>query len=730
MPLHRFSSRARAVSALVALVALTAVTPSIAEPARTTLTWGHTHAPYVEWASADDEDDERRSPRLSVDIGTSQLDPAHTHLWMRRGTIEEKTGTRAVSRFRLTEANHALFPFLGEAGSTWFYTGENQNPDLSSPYVGLNDDGSAPHDELDGRTYSVDLVETRGPGRMEAFARAGASVQRRFSSTDLDHRSFYAPRHSHYVTVFSKPGAYEVEFAATGRWKSDKAFFSSEHRAMLWQVGGTDPSERRYPDIPAAWNAHLTGALPSSPVFSIAPAPHDAELSTFTFSTGDQTAGTLILLIDGFFLAEVPLVEGRASFTEMLGAGASSYQAVIIPDDAAAGVWASEPIDYTTGQEGVHTSVRSPDLAERINRSGNTRLDYTPRALASPIIEFDMVKDESGDHRVSLKSADPALSAYVKVELGNRYDEYTKSIRDALTFGKSIETTLSGGRHITMNESFEFAKNSKILAVSVLPHSRFTASAQSFVIKDFALADEHHFLLDLATGSITSRPNGSADETPAPPSPGGDAPGNTPTPPVPAPPTPAPPPMRPIDPPNPKPTPDGPSTPDTPPAPNAPQTPNDSPTPDGNKRDDSHTASENAPASPMRPIPSPSPSAPSTISAPRAVASPSAPPASAAPAVSASGSASTPAAPAVPAVASGAHSDDQPQSSGASAASAEAALEDDAQAVESSAAGATAQAAVSSPAKYALAALALVGAIGAAGGTAVIVTRRRRILGA
>ncbi|WP_076465883.1 hypothetical protein [Actinomyces mediterranea] len=51
-----------------------------------------------------------------------------------------------------------------------------------------------------------------------------------------------------------------------------------------------------------------------------------------------------------------------------------------------------------------------------------------------------------------------------------------------------------------------------------LPHSRFTASVQSFVIKDFALADEHHSLLDLATGSITPRPSGSKDEAPTPPS--------------------------------------------------------------------------------------------------------------------------------------------------------------------------------------------------------------------
>lgn len=68
-----------------------------------------------------------------------------------------------------------------------------------------------------------------------------------------------------------------------------------------------------------------------------------------------------------------------------------------------------------------------PDLAERVNRSENTRLDYAPRALASPIVEFDMVNTESGDHRVSLKSADLTLSAYVKVELGNRYGESTRS---------------------------------------------------------------------------------------------------------------------------------------------------------------------------------------------------------------------------------------------------------------------------------------------------------------
>ncbi|WP_026460772.1 choice-of-anchor M domain-containing protein [Schaalia suimastitidis] len=490
---------------LIALVAIVVAAPHTQAQDATVrvITHGHTHAPFVSWT--DDDDNNTFSAHIGVEAGEVYA-PENTVLWIRRGALEEQSGTPAQSRYIVPANANADLGFLGGAGTPWFIANQNNNTDWSAPYVGLNDDKNAPTYLFSGNTYAVDLVDVRGPGRMEAFETNAGGVKRRFSSSNLAYRSFFEPRHSHYHTVFSKPGLYQVDYVASARREADGTQYLSPTATIQWQVGGTNPAERTYRDVNAAFQRARSAQLPEAS-FTISPHNSDPLLSTMSFSSGDANInGRVVFQIDGYFLAEIPTTKGVAHFTEMLGAGTSFYQAAFFPDADTTSAWASDIVEYTTGQASASTSRAVNAIVPARNHIDNIALAESPSSPASRTVSLDFVPEAGHPDRycILVQAGDPHLSGYVKVRTGRDYHEQRQDFKNLGTV-KFVEGNLEEQGRFETVEDFSVYRNNDTLAVTIVPHSRHNLAAGSFVFRGFSLEKTRHFLLDLSTGAIAPR---------------------------------------------------------------------------------------------------------------------------------------------------------------------------------------------------------------------------------
>lgn len=60
--------------------------------------------------------------------------------------------------------------------------------------------------------------------------------------------------------------------------------------------------------------------------------------------------------IDGYYLTEVPVTNGVATWNEMIGSQTSNFQVVYVPSQGSSPRWVSDAVSYTTGQEAATTS--------------------------------------------------------------------------------------------------------------------------------------------------------------------------------------------------------------------------------------------------------------------------------------------------------------------------------------------------------------------------------------
>lgn len=268
-------------------------------------------------------------------------------------------------KFLGVEPNHLLY-FGGPA------TGD---PKETIPiWAGFGADAGLPTDKFRAEAFNMEIVDFSGPGRMELFKynkEMDFPVTRLWSSHDSGLRPTWvkAGTHTHNETTFTRPGRYEVTYRATAR-TTDGTFIHSEPQTLVWQVGGTNPELRTVTDIEAAYRAAPTGG--GSPTFSMAPSTADTKgakdgiLTTLRFSTGNANdSGKVLFFVNGFYLAEVGVEKGVASWDEMIGDTESQFQAVYLPDDeAASGKWISAPLTHSNAAKAQSTAKAADALPE------------------------------------------------------------------------------------------------------------------------------------------------------------------------------------------------------------------------------------------------------------------------------------------------------------------------------------------------------------------------------
>ena len=433
--------RAAAFLSATALLALAGAAPSLPAAAgpddgKIVTTKGHVDAPKAYW-------DEQNGTFVLMNeanpykTGADTYELDKTVNWVGKG-YSTRDGK---SQYTMTLGESPSLAFLGEPGQTLYMaphlTYGNQDP----IWAGLGASTKVPTERFRDGVFATDILSVEGPGRMELFRYnpddAPADVYRMLSSSSTGWHSWLLDKgsHTHNTTTFTRPGRYVVTYRAVAR-STDGRIISSKPSKLVWQVGGMQPvlGDGTPTAVPTVdrYNAAPVGDLDAAKyVLSVAPHRLDADpaknkdaddkLSDITFTAANKNLkGTLTLYNNGYFLTDLPVVNGTATWSEMLGSEGSQLQAVFTPDtsdanSAEASRWISHKLAYEPGKaESVYSDDGNGSWPEEIPDEANTVLSteqYTPTSM-----DYDVTVTPNGNgfSTVEVRFKDPKVRGFLR----------------------------------------------------------------------------------------------------------------------------------------------------------------------------------------------------------------------------------------------------------------------------------------------------------------------------
>lgn len=446
-------------------------------------------------AQASPDQDKNVFTRQHVDAPVPAWDPSTKSLYILANNALAKDSVLYLGRgwrgnipkhiFRVP-GNDDRLGFLGEPGKRWLSAPQDPGTGNAPIWAGIGVDGSLSSiaNELENGNYVLDLVDVNGPGRVESFIVTPWRVNRLWSSDNLDHRTVWNPRHMHAYTLFSKPGRYELNVAAVTRSADGTSIYTSPITPIVWQVGGTDPRQTTILDYGQTYNTARPkrpdgkaqgGTLTVAPKTNFVTAGDDV-LTDFSFTTGNSTdQGRLIVLIDGYYMTEVAVENGRAYFDEMIGDEESTFQAIYIPTDATSARYATDTV----------TTTRT--VAQARSTTGKVDAPVTPQAQPSPEltpgehradngeVTVTITPIEGDDYTINVQGA-PGFDAEMLMSWHPRKDT---NIPDC-----SVERRVVGGQ-LTVNADIHYCRNSAVMRVTFNPHPYSNVKPQNFELDDF-----------------------------------------------------------------------------------------------------------------------------------------------------------------------------------------------------------------------------------------------------
>ena len=518
---------ARRLLAALAAAALTAgIAPAAAaapDDGKIVTTTAHVDAPKVFWENG---------TFVLKNEAYDELYPLEkTVNWVGRGYARSGSNQGGQQYIFLPPDNEA-YGHLRKVAERW-YSAPGMPSGPFPIWAGFGADAGIPVEQFRNGTFALELTKFDGPGRMEAFMTNMDLYLPLFSSHETGRRvSYLVPgSHTHNETAFTKPGRYTLTYRAIARGV-DRKIIASQEIPFVWQVGGTRPAKEAGPDLATAFNAAPTGDT-SGYRFSLAPyegREHDADdqLTELRFDAGSDTvAGKVQFFLDGYFLAEVPVEKGKARWAEMIGSGASNFQAVFVPaapgtggtagtpkaDGAANSApatqattgarWVSAPVSYTFGNAEAGTSESAAQLPEPHSQDPAPAMaggEYTPSSFDYTV---RTEKTATGNVTTSVAFADPKVRAYVH---GGYYakaeDKYPDCEVNMVTDSRGVATVTQGD---SWCEGYH-------LKLSIDPHPEVNMSAA---------ADVHFGTMDLSapqsySGRLAAAPAIGTGTQPAP----------------------------------------------------------------------------------------------------------------------------------------------------------------------------------------------------------------------
>lgn len=403
----------------VAIIALCSATVMYSPPAfagpddgKTVATKGHVDAPKTFW---ENNNFVLRSERGSK--GSELIDDSV--IWIGKGWDENEK-----SKYQFSLPTDHTMDFIGQPGQTFYTAPDLMNGNHEPIWWGFGADSALPVQDFRNEAASLDIISVTGPGEMEVFVYDDTNphLLRHFlgTSENSPHSSILtAGAHTHNSTLFTKPGRYQVTYRTTARHKNG-TLIASPPSTMSIQVGGQEPKAEKTLSTQERFDAAASMELAADDyTFKIAPKEKqeksgDEHLSTLSFSAKDTSlSGTLTLFIDGYFLTDLPVTNGQASWDEMLGEFDSKIQAVFTPNDQQHGRWISEELSYKYKQTSGTTSATNKTTW---TDSSNMQRQVQPTEdiqLSNPGIHARFERVNETVNRLIVEADDPSYIGFI-----------------------------------------------------------------------------------------------------------------------------------------------------------------------------------------------------------------------------------------------------------------------------------------------------------------------------
>lgn len=383
---------------------------------------------------------------------------------------------RGESNYTYTVPDESWASFLGTSGQQLYRSPALPGWSNTPAWVGMGADAEVPVDSFRDQQFALDILDFDGPGRMEMFNKIGNSeLTRLLSSHDTRYRSYWltAGTHTHNETTFTKPGRYDITYRVTTRQNGKLVI--SDPQVMTWQVGGVNP-EGTLADPQKAFAAASStpGTGAGNPTVSLKPYQADGTtardgdnfLTTISFDTGNATdQGIVVFTIDGYYLTELTVKDGKASWDEALGTLASDIQAYYIPESGPTPKWISAQTSYTSGST-LSITDSANSIAEAKTKDPAPAFPSYTGALSDTAVKVTTTPVEDGRLAITVHSDDPNMRAYVT---GGVYDP-GEDENDAPWCGTTFNMSQGDATYlVNYSDCFDSSGNSRII-LKFAPH--------------------------------------------------------------------------------------------------------------------------------------------------------------------------------------------------------------------------------------------------------------------
>ncbi|WP_284784977.1 choice-of-anchor M domain-containing protein [Corynebacterium rhinophilum] len=450
-----------------------------------------------------------------------------TVAWIGKGYNREDEDGKRRQNFMYSLPENGTQDYIGPTGTTYYTAPYQASANQEPIWIGFGADTGLPVKDFRDNIAFLDLLSVDGPGDVELFTnkddKDGAELHRMLGSfQDSPHSTYLnAGTHTHNATLFTKPGRYRLTYRTTAR-TADGQLVASEPQTTSYQVGGQKPKDDKTPSLKERFDSSSSGdAAAAGYSLSMDKKQNpekdgDDKLTTISFDAENKASGTLTLLIDGYFLTDLPVADGHAEWDEYMGLDSSNIQAVFTPEGDAPR-WISQQVEFTPGSS-VHTD--SSDAAEAWEEAENPRQLAPTEEVTLQETGYTVRMRKQGEEgtKIIIDMEDNNFSGVMTGGLyENKNDEESStSVEAAITKGHG-EATFTYGRY---SENYT-AK------INVFPHSTVQAGHGSTVLTESYKLDENYEVKDELS---TSAEDNTATPGGKPGSGGSPAPGDTPAP--------------------------------------------------------------------------------------------------------------------------------------------------------------------------------------------------------
>lgn len=410
------------ITFLATLSIIAAGAPEIAyagpDDGKTVIAKTHIDSPKTFWDSESKTFDQKSSAGAGVlhDFESSVIYLGKG--WSRRG----------INQYQFTIPDSGHLTEIGAPGDV-FYAGPQLTEGQHHPlWWGFGAD-ALPLNEFRDGNVALELLNVDGPGEVHLFSHYDdfpAGLRNFLGSTAQSPRIWplNSGEHTHNTILFTKPGRHILTYRTVARLKDGTVVHSGEKQQIV-QVGGTEPRAEVSKSLEDLYAAAPEGNLAEAG-YELSVAPYkpaqqkdgDKNLELVQFRAKDATLnGTLTLLNDGYHLADINVVGGRAEWPELFGSKSSRLQAVFLPATGSGTRWVSPVIERSfLSSHTVQSEESSGQLFAPTNNSANTRF-FPPTTIkqgSTAAVEITDVPGNSDYAKVSVKVSDPNFVGFLR----------------------------------------------------------------------------------------------------------------------------------------------------------------------------------------------------------------------------------------------------------------------------------------------------------------------------